>query len=128
MENKSSDRKANKNDFDSNWYADYYNDVANSGLNPYDHYIRIGSKIGRKPSKNPVHYNKDIINEKNNNYKDENIHKLFYKTILDSFLFDSNFYLNTYPDIHSCNDPLMHYVIYGGKERRNPNQFFDSKW
>ncbi len=51
------------------------------------------------------------------------------KTIYKSGLFDKGFYLKFYPDI--LNFPrgaLLHYVLYGAKEGRKPNLFFDPLW
>ena len=35
-------------DFDPNWYAASYRDVALSGLSPSQHYLRFGRMLGRK--------------------------------------------------------------------------------
>jgi len=41
--------------------------------------------------------------------------------------FDTNFYLQTYPDIASAGvDPLEHYIFTGWQERRNPNPYFST--
>ncbi|MGB3787500.1 MAG: glycosyltransferase [Phormidesmis sp.] len=46
-----------------------------------------------------------------------------------SDLFDSNYYLNRYSDVKSSNqDPLLHYMIFGIKEGRNPNPDFNTKY
>ncbi|WP_162501555.1 glycosyltransferase [Methylobacterium crusticola] len=44
-------------------------------------------------------------------------------------VFDSNWYLNTYPDIMKHNiNPLVHYVTKGYVENRNPSDAFDTAW
>ena len=44
-----------------------------------------------------------------------------------SKLFDTAFYLKTYPDLASLKiDPLLHYVIYGALEGRNPSAQFNT--
>lgn len=43
--------------------------------------------------------------------------------------FDAEWYLQTYPDIkQSGMDPVLHYVIHGGKEGRDPCPQFNSRW
>lgn len=52
-----------------------------------------------------------------------------YKTIKNSGLFDSKYYLFTYPDVRAQDiDPIKHYILYGVKERRNPSAHFDTKY
>ncbi|MCB2016690.1 MAG: glycosyltransferase family 4 protein [Hydrogenophaga sp.] len=47
-------------------------------------------------------------------------------TVLMLGLFDSEYYLATYPDIAACGaDALMHYVQFGDKEGRWPNAHFN---
>lgn len=36
--------------FDRNWYLANYQDVAEAGLDPLDHYLRFGAREGRDPS------------------------------------------------------------------------------
>lgn len=36
--------------FDSDWYSSQYDDVAQSGLDPADHYLRVGGRLRRNPS------------------------------------------------------------------------------
>jgi len=51
------------------------------------------------------------------------------KIILESGLFDGNYYLNTYEDIKKNNkNPLKHFCEYGWKEDRNPNPEFNTKY
>ena len=38
--------------FDSNWYLETYQDVANSGINPLEHYQKFGKAEGRLPCAN----------------------------------------------------------------------------
>ncbi|MGL6467459.1 hypothetical protein ACSZNP_08085 [Aeromonas hydrophila] len=35
--------------FDAQWYLNNYKDVALSGMDPYQHYQKIGKLIGRHP-------------------------------------------------------------------------------
>ena len=51
------------------------------------------------------------------------------RTIKRSGLFDREYYLENNLDVaRSCMNPIRHYVRYGWKEERNPNQNFDTKW
>lgn len=48
---------------------------------------------------------------------------------IPSLLFDSEWYLRTYPDVAEANvDPMNHYLLFGYKEGRNPNRFFDTNF
>lgn len=50
-----------------------------------------------------------------------------YKLIKKSKLFDSNYYLLNNPDVRRADvNPLLHYVKYGWKERRNPSAIFNT--
>ena len=40
------------NHMHSNWYRERYRDVAELGMNPAEHYLRIGANLGRDPGKN----------------------------------------------------------------------------
>ncbi len=52
-----------------------------------------------------------------------------YKTIKNSGLFDSKYYLFTYPDVRTQDiDPIKHYILHGAKEGRNPSAHFDTKY
>jgi hypothetical protein len=37
--------------FEPDWYRTFYSDVADSGLDPITHYLRIGGKGNRHPSR-----------------------------------------------------------------------------
>lgn len=51
-----------------------------------------------------------------------------WRKVNESALFDEKWYLNTYPDVATLPiDPLMHYLLYGGYEGREPNPSFDSQ-
>jgi hypothetical protein len=44
-------------------------------------------------------------------------------------LFNSNYYLNTYPDIRAAGiNPLVHFITNGASELRNPNEWFHTKF
>ncbi len=51
------------------------------------------------------------------------------RIIRTSGLFDSAWYLETYPDVAARKvDPLQHYLRYGAREGRDPNRLFSSSW
>jgi len=53
--------------------------------------------------------------------------KQWINIIKKSGLFDTHYYLFTYPDVRKSEiDPIVHYVKYGIKEGRNPNQKFNT--
>ncbi|PZO05382.1 MAG: hypothetical protein DCF28_03830 [Alphaproteobacteria bacterium] len=49
--------------------------------------------------------------------------------ILDSLLFERDWYLETYRDVAaSGGDPFQHFLMHGVAEARNPNRVFDTRW
>ncbi len=46
----------------------------------------------------------------------------------EMMLFDATFYREQYPDIAGLRDPLAHYVFYGCREQRMPNEWFDLQY
>ena len=106
--------------FDAVWYCDVYEDVVANGENPLLHYIHFGEAEGRRKRSIPSamvdqNFHRQVFTEKN------------LQVIRDSSLFDAEWYLDRYPDIaqNDC-DPLEHFLIYGGSERRNPSAHFDT--
>lgn len=50
------------------------------------------------------------------------------KLIADSGLFDRTFYLSAYPDVAQTGiDPVLHYVLHGNREGRNPSAVFNTR-
>src|SRR5271165_47970 len=50
-----------------------------------------------------------------------------YRLIARSSLFDREWYLQRNPDVAlQSDDPVLHYVLYGGRERRSPGPDFDA--
>ena len=46
-----------------------------------------------------------------------------------SGFFDADWYLDQYPDVKSGKqDPLLHFMLHGWKELRNPSALFNTKW
>ncbi|TFE72014.1 hypothetical protein A7K72_09550 [Candidatus Methylacidiphilum fumarolicum] len=49
--------------------------------------------------------------------------------ILEQGIFDFGYYWSIYPDVRKDrNDPLLHFLQYGWKERRNPHPLFDTDY
>ncbi len=52
-----------------------------------------------------------------------------YLIIKKSGFFDAHFYLHEYKDVRIADvDPLMHFINFGWKERRNPSQLFNTDY
>lgn len=52
-----------------------------------------------------------------------------YRLLHWSPLFDSQWYLDTYPDVKAKGmDPIEHYLRHGAREGRFPSRLFDSGW
>jgi hypothetical protein len=50
------------------------------------------------------------------------------RLILDSGLFDRNWYLKNYPDVRRYVDPVLNYLKFGAMEGRDPSALFDTDW
>jgi hypothetical protein len=106
--------------FDAVWYCDAYEDVSANGENPLLHYIYFGEAEGRRKRSLPSATISMSIHEEQ--FAQTNI-----ETLLSSELFDAIWYLNQYPDVASSDsDPVKHFLIFGGPERRNPSAHFDT--
>jgi septal ring factor EnvC (AmiA/AmiB activator)/glycosyltransferase involved in cell wall biosynthesis len=61
--------------------------------------------------------------------REDRLRRANIKLIAASGLFDSDWYLEQYPDVRASGiDPLVHYLDYGANEDRDPNPLFDSDW
>ncbi len=50
-----------------------------------------------------------------------------YYAVRNSIFFDAAFYSNEYPDVEATGtDPVLHYILHGGFEGRNPGPYFSS--
>ena len=134
--------------FDTAFYLDSNPDVTASGMNPFRHFCEFGWKEMRAPSPgfdvrayasaymgedsgrvNPLmhlraHSNEAIITPVlpvAGKARDD------YGMIVDSGIFDADFYLASYPSVAKAGvDPVRHYLEHGASERRNPSPFFDT--
>lgn len=98
-------------DFDTKWYLERYSDVKKDGINPFVHYIKFGMKEKRlaKPSF-----------DSNN--------KSAYQVILESGLFDSEWFAKYYSLEGTNVNLIKYYIDYCEVYGLNPSQDFDSMW
>ena len=76
-----------------------------------------------KPKRNPLH----VILPKS--MRKAARHRQWRELVLQSGLFDAKFYESRYPDvIVAGQDPLDHFIKFGGYEGRHPSEAFNSKW
>jgi glycosyltransferase involved in cell wall biosynthesis len=99
--------------FDTAWYVANNPIVTTSYINPLIHYIRYGNLEKRRPHPlvriNILNYKKEI------------------QTLKTSGLFDVDWYLQKYADVHQAEiDPVEHYYVHGASEGRNPNPYFET--
>ena len=74
-----------------------------------------------------ISYSKFLIKSKFNPKKAKKYMESYDK-IMESGLFDKNYYLKAYPHIaKSGMDPMVHYLFYGYKEDKNPSAQFNLK-
>jgi O-antigen biosynthesis protein len=142
-----------KSAFDKDFYlATYTTAVSESQLDPIEHYLKIGSKLGFMPRRDfdPVFYmenypdvkasdmdpfvhylkygrfeNRVTLRAYDRHEKKAAIAKEDYTAIHNDF--DREFYLTSYKDVAEAGvDPLGHYLCTGWKEGRNPCEYFDT--
>ena len=46
--------------------------------------------------------------------------------VKNSQLYDAQYYLTTYPDLKECDNTMLHYLLFGYKESRNPSEEINS--
>ena len=102
--------------FDAKWYLDHYPDIRDSGENPLIHYLLHGENEGRR-----VH-----INSQSFALYERPDEQELRQILINSPLFDSDWYLEQYPDVSlSGLNPEIDYLRFGVLLRRNPSQNFD---
>lgn len=119
--------------FDPAYYLAENADVAQSGEEPYAHFLRAGAFEGRDP--HPLfetswylERNPDVANAGDNPL----LHFLTHgwkENRSPHPLFDVRWYLDQYPDVaRAGQNPLIHYMEWGWREERRPNELFDPVW
>nr|VFJ67834.1 MAG: Glycosyl transferases group 1 [Candidatus Kentron sp. FW] len=117
--------------FDREWYLDEYPDVKEIGMDPVEHYLWVGAKLGRDPY--PDFITSSYLS-RNPDIEPGNLNPLVHylyttgKVISESEprrmrtpepAFDTEFYLAAYPDIAEAGiDPWEHYLRVGRGEGR----------
>ena len=69
---------------------------------------------------------KDFLIKSKFNVKKAKLYQESYDKIMESGLFDKNYYLKAYPHVKKAGmDPLIHYLFYGAKENKFPSPTFN---
>lgn len=130
--------------FDKEYYLENYPEVKNDNLDPVEHYLTIGFKEGKNPSKifNTNEYyllNSDAKSAGINpllHYEKigKNCGRLFsknedYLLLENSEYFNKDWYYCVYHDIKKAGaDAIAHYLYAGAKEGRNPSPIFSTEF
>ena len=119
--------------FDAHYYSSVNEDVAESGLDPWVHYVEYGMAELRRPHPlmDPSWYlsvYEDVAAEQ----CDPVVHYLTRGASEGRDPcsdFDSDWYLDRYPDVaQSGLNPLLHYIATGASESRDPSPHFSTSW
>ena len=71
---------------------------------------------------------KDFLIKSKFNVKKAKLYQESYDKIMESGLFDKNYYLKAYPHVKKSGmDPLLHYLFYGASEYKSPSPTFNLK-
>ena len=71
---------------------------------------------------------KDFLIKSKFNMKKAKLYQESYFKIMESGLFDKNYYLKAYPHVQKSGmDPLLHYLFYGASEYKLPSPTFNLK-
>ncbi|MDR7255347.1 hypothetical protein J2X46_004349 [Nocardioides sp. BE266] len=90
--------------FSSRAYLQRNPDVKTSRINPLVHYLRVGQAEGR--SMNPLAEDVELI--------------------LESGLFDADYYRHFHPDLPADADPVRHYLRFGARRGDDPSELFST--
>lgn len=119
--------------FDQEWYLQQNPEVRAAGLDPIDHYLRVGSRNGRNP--NPLFDSTwycTTYPDVGASGIDPFLHYLRYGGFEGrdpNPLFDSDWYLAQNPDVAAARiNPLSHYILDGAASGLSPNPIFKSRW
>ena len=135
--------------FDEGWYLERYPDVRKLGMDPAEHFLWLGQKIGRHPSStmtnaeylkkishhqintspNSISYAKNTIKKEissKNNYSHTQEYDDFVGMIQETRLFDAAWYAKKY-DLSPNIDALNHFISHGLKNGYDPSENFSSE-
>ncbi len=116
--------------FDPVFYLTEYKDVALQGVNPLLHYVTIGFRQKRNPTRlfDCAYYGTQV----RLNNQDPLLHYLQKGSLANLKphpLFDGKYYLEQNADVASLQaNPLVHYQVWGSREKRDPSPLFDTKY
>lgn len=117
--------------FDAAWYLGQYPDVASSGVDPLEHYLRWGACEQRDP--NPL-FNTGYYLGQNPDVAQAELNPLQHYWEFGAQegrdpnpLFSSNWYRTNNPKAAGMN-PLLHYLEEGARERCDPHPLFNTTW
>jgi len=119
--------------FDEQWYLSTYPEVRDCGLDPFDHYLKLGFKEKKEPNFifDSFWYrlqDASVREDETNPLKHYCAHRV-HDSLSPSPLFDPEWYLETYADVKKSRiNPLAHYIRHGAAEGRSPNPYFDSAY
>jgi FkbM family methyltransferase len=116
--------------FDSAYYLQQYPDVAAAGKDPLIHYLESGAGEGRNPSSLlDTRSHVKLLEGANVHTNPIVMYSYFIKLLRRGPLFDSEYYLNQYPDVAIARiDPIVHFILAGATEGRDPSPLFDTKF
>lgn len=118
--------------FDRSWYASTFRDVGLSGLDPLDHYVRLGLHLGRPPNGS---FDLTISGLSPSWSHDHTEHPLMHIIRQHGLKFDHLYYRRKYPDVaRKVRNVHQHYCASGHREGRHPNalaealSLLDTRW
>jgi len=95
--------------FDTSDYLAAYQDIAQAGINPFEHYLAFGAAEGRLADPGG----------------DAMLIARYGQTIVQAF--DRDYYLARNPDVAAAGiDPIIHFMEFGWREGRDPTAAFDT--
>ena len=123
-------------EFDESWYVEEYPDVKLAGLDPAKHFLWIGQRLGRRPSRD-FRGSVESVHLRSKERPAENQHparktknkRLAAKIELleSSSLLDANYYFEKYPDALTSNlSAAEHYLSLGAERGYNPSIRFST--
>ena len=136
--------------FDERFYLKAYPDIAEAGVNPFEHFLVFGRFEKRKPSAifDPVAYaeaNPEVAASGMEPFlhyvlvgqaagaplsvdfaKRVGLSRSDLSAVVAAQIFDERFYLKAYPDVAETGvSPFEHYLVFGRFEKRKPSAIFD---
>lgn len=115
--------------FSATWYTSRYPDVSLSGVDPLEHYVRVGAILGRDPHPlfSAPHYEAQL-RDRGLVAANPLIHYLregWRLRVAPHPLFPVAWYFQRYPDIAAAGvEPVGHFLIQGVSENRQPHPCF----